>query len=193
VDGIEASFPRHQGSEKKDVGFYGPASRDPYEGYYCSSRAGVIPQKFRDNRFHPKTYIVSIVLGSGTSDKNNAKVYPFADLNRAGVVNESFAGRELLVSYCESVKSRVVFGRRMGDKLLTFEINGKNGSNPEMRGAKGGCRLMRDRETGSRWVLLMGEAIEGPLKGKRLEKNHKHLVLLVRVEGLLSKKRHLSP
>jgi hypothetical protein len=81
----------------------------------------------------------------------------------------------------------------MGDKLLTFEINGKNGSNPEMRGAKGGCRLMRDRETGSRWVLLMGEAIEGPLKGKRLEKNHKHLVLLVRVEGLLSKKRHLSP
>ena len=29
---------------------------------------------------------------------------------------------------------------------------------------------MRDRETGSRWVLLMGEAIEGSLKGKELEK-----------------------
>ncbi len=155
---------------KKIAGLLGSSSRDPYEGYYYSSRAGVIPQKFQDNRLHPKTFLVGVVLGSGSSEKKKAKVYPFAELNRAGVVNDSFAGRELLVSYCESAKSGVVFGRRLGEKLLTFEIDGKNGSKPEAIGAKGGCRLMRDRETGSRWVLLTGKAVEGPLKGKKLEK-----------------------
>ncbi len=40
------------------------SSRDPYEGYYYSSQAGVIPQKFRDNRLHPKTFLVGVALGS---------------------------------------------------------------------------------------------------------------------------------
>ena len=46
---LKRLFPGTRVLKKKDVGFYGPSSRDPYEGYYCSSRAGVIPQKFRDN------------------------------------------------------------------------------------------------------------------------------------------------
>ena len=155
---------------KKKIGLFGSSSRDPYEGYYYSSQAGVIPQKFRDKRLHPKTFLVGVVLGSGSSGQKKAKVYPFADLNRAGVVNDNFAGHDLLVSYCESAKSGVVFGRRLGNKLLTFEVDGKNTSKPEAGGAKGGCRFMRDRETGSRWVLLTGEAVGGPLKGKKLGK-----------------------
>ena len=131
---------------------------DPYEGYYYSSQTGVIPQKFRDNRLHPKTFLVGLTLESGGGER--AKVYPFADLNRAGVVNDAFAGRELLVSYCESAKSGVVFDRRMEGKLLTFEPMGEEKKNR--------CRLMRDKETGSRWVLLTGRAVEGPLKGKKL-------------------------
>jgi hypothetical protein len=134
------------------------SGRDPYEGYYYSSQTGVIPQKFRDNRLHPKTFLVALTLESG--GKERAKVYTFADLNRAGVVNDAFAGRDLLVSYCESAKSGVVFERRMEGKLLTFEPVGKE--------KKGSCRLMRDKETGSRWVLLTGQAVEGPLKGKKL-------------------------
>lgn len=42
---------------------------------------------------------------------------------------------------------------------LTFEIVGLNGMN----------FVMRDRQTGSRWQQATGEAIAGPLKGKRLE------------------------
>ncbi len=131
---------------------------DPYEGYYYSSQTGVIPQKFRDNRLHPKTFLVGLTFESG--GKERAKVYPFADLNRAGVVNDAFAGRDLLVSYCEAAKSGVVFERRMGGKLLTFEPVGEE--------KKDSCRLMRDKETGSRWALLTGQAVEGPLKGKKL-------------------------
>ncbi len=125
----------------------------------------MIPQKYRDNRLHPKTFVVAVALASGGGPKK-AKVYPFADLNRAGVVNDIFAGKDLLVSYCESAKSGVVFERRLEGRVLTFESEAKMGSKKTASGA--GCSLMRDRETGSRWVLLTGKAVEGSLKGKNL-------------------------
>jgi hypothetical protein len=151
---------------KKDTGRFGglfSSGGDPYEGYYYSSRAGVIPQKYRDNRLHPKTFIVAVALAPSEGAPKKAKVYPFADLNRAGVVNDAFAGRKLLVSYCESAKSGVVFNRQLNGKELTFQ--------PELHKGKkgaGGCDFMRDRETGSQWVRLTGAAVSGPMKGQKL-------------------------
>ena len=88
------------------------SSRDPYEGYYYSSQTGVIPEKYRDNRLHPKTLVVALALDSPKEKgKQIAKAYPFADLNRAGVVNDRFAGRDVLVTYCEGAATGVVFDR----------------------------------------------------------------------------------
>ena len=84
-------------------------------------------------------------------------------MNRAGVVNDVFAGKDLLISYCESAKSGVVFERRLEGRVLTFDAEGKKGA----KKAAAGCSLMRNRETGSRWALLTGKATEGPLKGKK--------------------------
>ncbi|HBK79876.1 MAG TPA: hypothetical protein DDZ83_09435 [Nitrospinae bacterium] len=155
---------------KNPTGLFGRlfrSSRDPYEGYYYSSRAGIIPQKYRDTRLHPKTFIVAVALASG-GGKKKAKVYPFAELNRAGVVNDVFAGRDLLVSYCESAKSGVVFDRKLDGRVLTFEPGSKNGPGKGSKIGPAGCPVMRDRETGTQWVLLTGAAAEGPLKGKKL-------------------------
>ena len=44
------------------------SSRDPYEGYYYSSQTGVIPEKYRDNRLHPKTLVVALTLDSSESE-----------------------------------------------------------------------------------------------------------------------------
>ncbi len=155
---------------KKNTGrfdsFFSSSSRDPYEGYYYSSRAGVIPQKYRDNRLHPKTFLVGVTLAPPTGGEKLAKVYPFADLNRAGVVNDDFAGRKLLVSYCETAKSGLVFDRAVKGRTLTFESVSENGAKKE----KGGCAFMRDRETGSQWVGLTGEAVAGPMKGQKLRR-----------------------
>ena len=96
--------------------FRGP-SRDPYEGYYYSSQTGVIPEKYRDNRLHPKTLVVALALDSPKDKgKQIAKAYPFADLNRAGVVNDRFAGRDVLVTYCEGAATGVCFRPRFGGR-----------------------------------------------------------------------------
>jgi hypothetical protein len=51
-----------------------------------------------------------------------------------------------------------VWGRRVDGQVLNFYLAGINNQN----------FLMRDRETGSYWQQVSGEAIAGPLKGSRL-------------------------
>ncbi len=51
-----------------------------------------------------------------------------------------------------------MWGRRVDDQVLNFYLAGINNQN----------FLMRDRETGSYWQQVSGEAIAGPLKGSRL-------------------------
>ena len=149
---------------QKKGGIFGltrSSSRDPYEGYYYSRQTGIIPQKYRDNRLHPKTFIVGLVLDDAAG-KRIAKAYPFDALNKAGVVNDTFAGRDLVVSYCHGARSGVIFDRNLDGKKLSFEAKGVS--------QKGGkeCLLMKDSETGSTWQGLTGVSLDGPLKGKRL-------------------------
>ena len=131
----------------------GRGMRDPYEDYYYSARTGIIPEKHRDNRLHPKTWIIGLVIAG------RAKAYPFPALDRTGVLNDRFGERELVVAYCKEARSGAVFGRDLEGKVLTF------GPEP---GEEASCRFMRDRETGSRWQRLTGLAVEGTMMGKRL-------------------------
>jgi len=55
----------------------------------------------------------------------------------------------------------VVYGRRVEGQTLTLGVSGKLWRN---------SLVMFDRETGTLWSQITGEAVEGPLKGKRLEK-----------------------
>lgn len=50
----------------------------------------------------------------------------------------------------------VAFERRVAGRVLSFQL------------ADDDPRLILDRETGSRWSLAKGEALEGPLKGSKL-------------------------
>jgi Protein of unknown function (DUF3179) len=52
-----------------------------------------------------------------------------------------------------------VWKAAVGGKTLTFHLTGINNQN----------FLMTDEETGSWWQQVSGEAIQGPMKGKRLE------------------------
>ena len=145
-------------------GMFRSSSRDPYEGYYYSSQTGVIPEKYRDNRLHPKTLLVALALDSPKEKGEQvSKVYPFADLNRAGVVNDRFAERDVLVTYCEGAGTGVVFDRVLKGKTLEFELIASEGA----KGAAA-CRFMKDKKTGSRWQRLTGMAVDGPMKGVRL-------------------------
>lgn len=139
-------------------------TRDPYEDYYYSARTGIIPEKHRDGRLHPKTWIIGLVLGGSPGrGEGRAKAYPFSELDRAGVLNDRFEGRDLVVTYCKEARSGAVFERRVEGKSLTFAPDA--GASP---GGAAACRFMRDKETGSLWQRLTGSAVRGPMAGKRL-------------------------
>ena len=101
-------------------------------------------------------------LGLAVIVRLKGKLYPFEELQRQPVVNDRFNGRELVVFFAAALGTGAAWSRKLGERTLTFSI-------AEERDAAG-RPLLRDRETGSRWAWLTGEAVAGPLRGRRLER-----------------------
>ena len=134
---------------------------NPYVGYDSTSR----PFLFRgtpDSRLAPAERVL------GLTTDTDAIAYPFAVLEEAGVVHDSFGGVELaifhkaglasaldssVISQGRDIGTVAVYDRQVGDQLLTFSPN-EDGS-------------FSDAETGSTWDIL-GEAVTGPLAGEKL-------------------------
>jgi hypothetical protein len=87
-----------------------------------------------------------------------AVAFPFAELARAPLAHAAVAGRSLLIVYIERAATAVAFSRAIGGRTLTFHRLVADGA---------GWR-MQDRETGSRWNAVTGEALSGPLEGSGL-------------------------
>lgn len=100
-------------------------------------------------------------LGLAVVVRFKAKLYPFPTLTGTPVVNDRFGEIDLLVHYSKGDGTAVAWNRRHDGRALTFEDAGRKGP--------GGIALLRDRETGSVWSSLTGEAVEGRLRGDRLE------------------------
>jgi len=107
---------------------------------------------------------VDFVVGSdlviGVNINNDARAYPIKILNWHEIVNDKIGGQDVVVTYCPLCKSAILFSRVLDGKTLSF---GNTGSLYES------TLLMYDRETESFWGQVGGRAIEGELKGKRLE------------------------
>lgn len=88
------------------------------------------------------------------------KLYPFPILNASPLVNDRFEDTPLLVYYSRKDGTAVAWGRKIDGRELAFEETTRTG--------EAGGKLLRDRETGSLWSWLRGEAVEGRLKGARL-------------------------
>lgn len=101
----------------------------------------------------------ALVLGIEIDDL--AKAYTFDDLLVVPVLNDSFAGQDVLVFMNRGTETVLAYDRRMDGGSLTFSLS------PETSGARS---VLIDDETGSLWMAITGQALEGPLKGKRLER-----------------------
>ena len=123
---------------------------DPYSSYYISGRTGIMPEANSDERLSIKELVLGLV------GENSQRAYAHADLDSAQVVNDVFEGAEIVVVRDDASRSVGVFGRRVGDRVLTFE----QGDAPDE---------MTDAETGSTWSKLTGVAVVGELQGERLE------------------------
>jgi hypothetical protein len=93
-------------------------------------------------------------LGLAVVVRFRGKLFPFAALERTPVVNDRFEEAPLLVYWSKADGTAVAWRRVVGGRELTFEPR---------------AGVLHDRETGSRWSWLRGEATAGPLRGERLE------------------------
>jgi hypothetical protein len=128
--------------------------RDPYESYYRSSDTGIIPTRVSDKRIYPKEYVLGLVLNE------KAKAYPFSVLSRQPVVNDTFQTVPLLVAFDAESATGVIFKRILDGKNLSF----RQAALSEKKGL-----FLVDEATKSVWDGLGGKAIQGALKGKKLE------------------------
>ena len=145
----------------RDTGFDRDYGRNPYPGY---DTAGERPFLFRgeiNSLLEPTARVVALSVGGVDV------AYTFAFLRSVSVVNDSVGGLPLVVLWKPGTASAldadriaagrdvgagVVYGRRLGQRVLSFEA------------ADDG---FRDLETGSSWNIA-GQAVAGPLRGQRL-------------------------
>lgn len=118
-------------------------------------------------------------LGLSVVVRFKAKLYPFAALLKRPVVNDRFNGVAVLVVYSKGAKTATAWKRVLDGRRLTF-------SRAEAKD-RFGNRLLRDRETGSIWSWLTGEAVSGPLRGRRLGQLTYHPILNDRFKAFYQK------
>ena len=146
----------------RETGHYRDYGVNPYAGYDSPGNKPFLLRDPVDPRLPAMERVVAVEFGE------TAKAYPFSELRKARVLNESVGGKELVIFFrsgtrsaldgrligdSRDVGSATVFSRRLDGRKLTFH---------QPQGA-----ARRDRETGSSWNFL-GAAVSGPLKGKWL-------------------------
>ena len=99
-------------------------------------------------------------LGLSVVVRFKAKLYPFDTLLTTPVVNDRFNGVAVLVAYSIGARTATAWNRGLDGRRLRFSMAEEKD--------RFGNRLLRDEQTGSIWSWLTGEAVSGPLRGRRL-------------------------
>jgi len=116
----------------------------------------VVLEKARWSRRSPHPFEPDHVLGLVL--EGEVVGFPFPELKQAPLAHPAVAGEPLLVVYIEPAATAVAFRREVSGRVLSFHRLAR----------KGEVWQMEDRETGSAWNALTGEALAGPLAGAGL-------------------------
>ena len=138
----------------------GSYRRDNYEGYYSGRSAGVIGETNSDDRLNRKELVL------GVDAMGETKAYPLRRLEAVGVLNDTFAGNELLVFFDPATGTALAYDRVVDGTPLTFRLE---------EGTAGVHTLLVDEETNTIWLAYTGRAVEGKLEGQTLDRALSHL------------------
>ncbi len=148
-----------------EQGFGIPYGANPYVGY--SSSAGPIGSFF-DGEVDDRYPALSRVVGVGIEQEDVA--YPFHLIEAAGAINDQVDGEPIVVIWgapetADALDaSSIANGRSVGTGVAYLStVDGDT-----LTFAAIGDDRFVDEETGTTWTLL-GDAIEGPLAGSRLQ------------------------
>jgi len=98
-------------------------------------------------------------LGLAVEHDGDVRFYPYQILVWHEIVNDTFKGEPLLVTYCPLCFSGTVFERTVNGDILEFGTSGKLWNNN---------LVMYDRKSESLWSQTLGQAIVGEDAGTRL-------------------------
>jgi hypothetical protein len=102
---------------------------------------------------NPDAMVMSCSAGGETH------AYPVGAMGYHHIVNDTVGDAPVVATYCTVCHTGIVWNRVLDGRALTFRLAGIHDGNA----------LLRDEQTESVWQQSTGEAIFGPLKGKRLE------------------------
>ncbi len=120
------------------------------------ARFPIVEAKVAELEIHDEDFVIGVELAG------EARAYPINMMGKpeSELLNDTLSGRPIAVSFCNTCQSPLVFSRQIEGQTLTLFLNGELLSDN---------MIMKDSETGSEWLQLTGEAIQGPLKGRLLE------------------------
>lgn len=95
----------------------------------------------------------------GLVDKGEAKAYPIKILNWHEIVNDTLAGKPVVVTYCPLCGTGIGFYPVVNGRSLTFGVSGLLYQSD---------MVMYDHQTESLWSQISMEAIAGPMTGSKL-------------------------
>jgi hypothetical protein len=91
----------------------------------------------------------------GLAEGKRAKAWSIEGLSKIRALNDRFSDTAVLAAYGHDSASAVLYDRNVDGRSLTFDIrDGK----------------LIDRETGSEWDIVSGEATTSPMKPRRLKR-----------------------
>ena len=96
----------------------------------------------------------------GVEYRGAIKAYPLRILNRHEIVNDSYDGHSVIVTFCPLCGSGMVFDGVINNTQMNFGVSGLL-HNSDV--------LLYDRQTESLWSQIMMRAISGPMKGTDLQ------------------------
>lgn len=92
--------------------------------------------------------------------EDEARAYPLQILMWHEIVNDTVAGKPVLVTFCPLCHSAVVFDRHVDGEILDFGVSGM---------LRQSDMIMFDRKTETLWQQFNGEALVGTYSGQWLE------------------------
>lgn len=95
----------------------------------------------------------------GIEINGEARAYPLAIMMWHQIVNDELGGVPILVTFCRTCGTGLVYERRVDDQTLTFGMSGLIHQDDV---------LLYDKETKSLWSRFFDEAISGSLQGQLL-------------------------
>lgn len=158
---FKENYPKGKVLSKK-TGYQRAYGRNPYVGYDDVNTPPFLFSGKIDDTLAPKERIVALEHGDA------AKAYLLEDLKHKKLIEDKLGDQPIVLFFSEGTssgldKSTVAGGKEVGSTAAYFRI-----LEGEMLTFSWEEGKIKDKDTSSTWNFF-GEAIEGPLKGKKLE------------------------